>query len=367
MSRLNSIIAFLFIGSLFLTITAQEKEGWKEKVKKIKGDVSKIIIQTEDGEVTLTGKDAEEAFQNLKGKSFVIYSDDEFEHKHNKVFYIKESDKGNIFSIKKLKDKNLVWVTEEIDDDGVEKEVEIEIEDGERKVTITTTKDGKESVEVLEGEEAEKYLEEHSDKEMFFGVRTPKIKVYDKGKRLMWIQEDDEGKDGIEKEVKVEIIDGKKKVTITTIKDGKESVEVLEGEKAEKYLEQNSDLKFDDEDGNVMILKGNKIKGKNLAWVGAYDGGEGVKHVNVEVVDGEKVVTVTTTDDGEEKTIILEGVDADGFIEAEEGNFHIIISGDEDCDEEKIKVFVKEKNDEKEVKKIKIKKLKKEKEKKDRE
>jgi hypothetical protein len=289
MIRLNSIILFLLIGSLFLTITAQEKEGWKDKVKKIKGDVSKIVIQTEDGEVTLTGKDAEEAFQNLIGNSFVIYSDDEFDPKHNKVFYIKESDKGNMFSIKKLKDKNVVWVTEEVDEDG------------------------------------------------------------------------------IEKEVKVEIIDGKKKVTITTTKDGKESVEVLEGEEAEKYLEKNSDLKFDDEGGNVMILKGNKVKGKNFAWVGAYDEGEGVKHVNVEVIDGEKVVTVTTTEDGEEKTIILEGVGADGFIKSEKGNFHIIISGDDDCDEEKIKVFINEKCDEKEVKKIKIKKLKKEEEKKDKE
>lgn len=43
----------------------------------------------------------------------------------------------------------------------IKKEVKIEIINGEKTVTITTTKDGEESTEILTGEKAEKYISEH--------------------------------------------------------------------------------------------------------------------------------------------------------------------------------------------------------------
>ena len=44
----------------------------------------------------------------------------------------------------------------------------MEVVDGTKKVTVTTTNDGEEKVEVYEGEEADKFLEseEHGDKKI---------------------------------------------------------------------------------------------------------------------------------------------------------------------------------------------------------
>jgi len=368
-------------------MNAQEKENWKEKVKNLKGEVSQITIKTAEGEITLTGEDAEEAYEKLKGHNFAFYSKDGKHHKKGNVFYLSEGDKTSAVTLKNIKEKDLIWITEEVDKDGVEKEVEVEVKDGEKKVTITTTKDGDETVEVLEGKKAEKYLEEHGGKEMVFGVHSPHVYVYkgDKvGKKLMWVDEEEIDDDGIKKKVKVEIVDGQKKVTVTTTENGEEKVELFEGEDADKYLDEHEELQFNDEDGNVMVLKSKDSKDKNFVWVEAFDEGEGKveKKVNVEVIDGEKVITVVTTEDGEEKTVVLEGVDADKFLKTEKGTFHIIMSDDDsdeeeimiklidadkliDCDENHIKVFLKEKDEEKGVKTIKIKKVKKEKEEKD--
>jgi len=472
MFRFNKLALISISFLLSLTLLAQDKDDWKEKVKNLKGDITKIVIQTNDGVVTLSGKDAEEAFKNLKGNSFVFYSDDDVVHlkgkEHSAVWhYLENCDEENVFSIKEADGKHLIWITEELDgEDGDTKEVEVEVEDGKKKVTITTTKDGKETVEVLEGEDAEEYLKKHNKSKGTVGVYSSGknfMKKFDKNSKNVWVYEtldEEEGDeknvkvevkdgkkivtititkdgkestevlegkeadeylekhnkktgdiafyssgnfalkkinkkdhnvwlhkvheddDGDEKNIKVEVKDGKKVVTVTTTKDGKEKTEVFEGEEADKYLEKNMDhhFEFGDEDANIMIMKAPHKSGRNYAYVEAFADGDDCreKKIDVEIIDGKKVVTIKTTKDGKETIVELDGEDAEGFIKADGHDFHIMLideddldtgalikileskCGDDDGKKKRYKVYITDKENNKKVKEVKIKKVKKE-------
>lgn len=466
MFRFNKPVLILISFLFTLTILAQEKDTWKEKIKNLKGDITKIVVQTNDGVVTLTGEEAEEAFKNLKGNSFVFYSDDDVVHfdgkNHSAVWqYVVDGDEDNVFSIKEKDGYHLIWITEELEgEDWDTKEIEVDVEDGKKKITITTTKDGKETVEVLEGEEADEYLDKHNKAKGKIGVYSSGknfSKYFDKNSKNVWVYETLDDKEGDEKNVKVEIKDGKKTVTITTTKDGKESTEVLEGreadeylekhseksndvkfytsgnytikklgkkghnvwlhkvheddngeekkvkveikdgkktvtvttnqdgeekvevfegDKAEKYLEENMehDIQFGDKDANFIIMKSPHKSGRNHAFVEVFDDGEGSieKKVDVEIIDGKKVVTIKTTKDGKETVIELDGEDAEKFIESEDGNYHLMFIEEDDldsevllkviesksqgdCDKKKgIRVYVKDGDDYKKIKDLKI-------------
>ena len=160
---------------------------------------------------------------------------------------------------------------------------------------------------------------------------------------------------------KINKIDGEvQKITITA--DGKEYL--FEGDEAAKLFEkmkssksqsfvwnssddestkkkviildadgENEVIEIESEDDNVYIIK----KDKDLDNVS-----DGItKKVKVEIEDGNKKVTVTTKENGEEKTEVYEGKEAEEYIEkmkAENKDFNISI--EENKDGKKVKKII---------------------------
>ena len=132
----------------------------------------------------------------------------------------------------------------------------------------------------------------------------------------------------------------KGKVEKITVKiDGKDVV--FEGKDAEKLAKalkffaktpnmmwlSDDDEDFDLGDGNVMMYKFNTDK---FDWKDK-DGGN--KKIKIEVKEGEKKVTVTTTDeDGKEETKVYKGEDAEKYLKENEreGKLKVFIDGDDD-------------------------------------
>ncbi|VAX28881.1 hypothetical protein MNBD_IGNAVI01-239, partial [hydrothermal vent metagenome] len=105
---------------------AQSSEA-KKKIKNLKGEVTKITIETTEGKVELTGEDAESAFAKLKSSG------------------------------------NTSFVFVQSNDDDLDKKISVNVDiddkDGEKVVVIKKNVDGKETVEKYTGEEAEKFIE----------------------------------------------------------------------------------------------------------------------------------------------------------------------------------------------------------------
>jgi len=260
------ILVLFFLGISFSNITAQydAAESVNKKLKDLKGDVSKITIETEDGSVILMGKEAEYLYNKLKAHKRVHFiSEGEMEHNggdHKVIIMGDGSDKETII-IKKYGDKNIEWI--EGDDDHtiimkkmhgdakmIKKEIEVEDEDGETVVKVTTTTDGEVEVETYTGEDAEKFLEKQKDGKVY------KIKIEDD---INWdIDADD---DMMKKKVKVEVEDGGKKVNVTTYENGEKKVEVFEGDEADELIEKMKKehdvdvIISEDEDGKVIKKK----------------------------------------------------------------------------------------------------------------
>ena len=180
MKNLKLLTITLF--ALFSISIAQSKETEK-KLEGLKGDVTKITIETTEGRIELTGEDAEAALSKIKKKN------------------------SSHFTF--------------INDNGEEKEITVDIDtkdtDGEKVIIINKNIDGKETVEKYSGDEAEEFI----------------LKMKDDGD-LVWISDGDA--ESIKKKVNVEVADGVKIVTVTTTEDGKENIEVYEGKEAEEYL-----------------------------------------------------------------------------------------------------------------------------------
>ena len=109
----------------------------------------------------------------------------------------------------------------------VKKEVQLEEENGIKTLTIKTLENGEEKVEVFEGAEADKKLEE-------LGGVTNSEKI--------------------KKEVKLVNENGKKKLTITTTNNGVVSEEVFVGKEAEEKLKE-----IEEHPENKLIKKEKKI------------------------------------------------------------------------------------------------------------
>jgi len=58
------IISLLFLG-VFATVIFAQEESSKEKLKNIKGDVNKITITTDKGDVVFEGEDAQKLFKKM--------------------------------------------------------------------------------------------------------------------------------------------------------------------------------------------------------------------------------------------------------------------------------------------------------------
>lgn len=130
--------------------------------------------------------------------------------------------------------------------------------------------------------------------------------------------DDKKKKKKIEKRIEVVEENGETKVTVTTIEDGKESTETYVGEDAKAFLEkekaEREEMKGkhnvrieididDDENGNVKSQS---------------------KKVEVKEVDGEKVVTVTTEEDGEKTVEEYRGEEADEFLKNQDSGNHFL-------------------------------------------
>ena len=141
---------------------------------------------------------------------------------------------------------------------------------------ITITADGKEYT--FEGDEAEQLFKSMKDKS---------------SNSFVWNSSDDKS--------------GKKKIIILDA-DG-----------------ENDEIEIESEDDNVVIVKTD----------GDFDDvSDGIqKKVKVEVEDGNKTVTVTTKENGEEKTEVYSGKEADEYIEkmkAENDDFDISVESESD-------------------------------------
>ncbi len=125
----------------------------------------------------------------------------------------------------------------------------------------------------------------------------------------------------------------------------------------------DDDVDFDIDGDNVMVFKSEngekhiiKHKGhgnKMLMFMDEDDNHEGMKKIKVNVEDenGEKTITVTTTENGEEKVETYKGKEADEYIEKmnKKGEMIIEIESDEDGEADNIWVGKGTKNIEKKV------------------
>jgi hypothetical protein len=138
---------------------------------------------------------------------------------------------------------------------------------------------------------------------------------------------------------KSKLDDVKGKVEKLTIKvDGKDVV--FDGKDAESLVKKLKSSKSSyvfstdgDEEithpgkGKVMVIKSQSGKALGVKK----DGDQ--KKVKVEVEDGKKKITVTTTKDGKEETKIYEGEEAEKFLKEEKDNVKVKVWTEEDCEE----------------------------------
>ena len=160
-NKIVVLLIVLFSIAGFTLLQSQSKDKIKEKLNNLKGNIEKIVVSTDEGEMVLEGDDAKEVYKKLKN----LYGE------HSWTFEISDDDEDGeekVFVIKKGDDDDINWVTvngksitkdimlEKLDGDS--KTIEVEINDNEKKVTITTIVDGQETTKVYEGDEAEEYL-----------------------------------------------------------------------------------------------------------------------------------------------------------------------------------------------------------------
>ena len=221
-----------------LFVDAQTLKDVDKKLKNIEGNVNKIVVVTDKGEVEFKGKEAEVLLGRMKAskKKFNFNwnhaGDSAFAGEKRILITTDEDEEGDV----------MVFMKDADDDEGhkeMEKKVEVEVNDGIKKVTVTTIEDGKEMVKTYEGEEAEKFLEDVPKGEMirfeFDGDEIGDEIIMMKRDKIRLDKLDPDAK-GISKEINVTEEEGVKKVTIKTIKDGKETVETYEGKEAEEFI-----------------------------------------------------------------------------------------------------------------------------------
>lgn len=342
----SAFCTILFIFSAMAITSAQTdvQKSVKEKLAGVKGDLERIIIETNDGEIEFEGEEADYLFKRLKSpskllkklhhkmKGDILFFDDDSNKSIEKVkvMNLKKGDHTAFFS----DDDEFVWNIYQDSLDENSKKVEVKIENGEKSVTITTVEDGEEKVETLTGEDAEAYLEKHKGKDlMFFKKGKGKtIHLNKTGKILKWKDEDDGdimiieniGDDEAEIDVSIKDENGEMKVTVTKVVDGEIEVTEYTGEKAEEFLKNNDEgntfiIKLDSDDsdsGHVFVKKMYKkiLNGdEDFEWFGDNDMLK--SKIEVEIDDSLNTVTVITSEDGEEKVTVYEGEDAEKFLD----------------------------------------------------
>jgi hypothetical protein len=186
-----SALLFVIAASINLNAIEQEKEKStvNEKIKSIKGDVTRIAVTADGKETVFDGEEAQLLFKKLMLESkmrvrvMTLDDDDNFFYmdEDERVMIFKGDDHKDIKVFMKKSNNVLEWISK--GDKKVKKEINVEIKDGRKKVTITTTEDGEKKVEVLEGEPAEKFLKEHEKKykcDIKFEKDGKEIKIFKK-------------------------------------------------------------------------------------------------------------------------------------------------------------------------------------------
>ena len=233
-------ILFLFSILLF----AQDKKSINEKINNLEGDVNKIVITSDKGELTFEGDEAQKIFKRIKSpkmeKHIKWISDDdhEIEIDGDDVMIFKSEDgKKHIIKHKGKGDKMMMFMN---DDFEGKKTVEVEIEEdadenGEGKtVTVTTVENGEKKVETYKGKEADEYLDNMEDEgEIIIDIDTD----INGDSKHVWVMDKPGKMKDIEKKVEVKVENDVKTVTVTTIKDGEETVKVYTGKEADEFLE----------------------------------------------------------------------------------------------------------------------------------
>ena len=251
-TKILAIQIFILILSATF-IMAQKDNSVNDKLNNIKGEVNKIVISTDKGDVTFEGEDAKEILKKIKSHKIKkiqwISEDGEDIDIDGENVMIFKSGKGEKHIIKEFKDADNVLIMKHGDDEnfdlienGTTIKVEVQDEDGKKIVTVTTNEDGEERVETFEGKKADEYLDKmEKEHEMIIDVDV------DSDDNHVWVKKlGDENK--TEKDVKIEIKDGVKKITETTTENGEKKVKVYEGDEAEKYLKENNE-----NDKHIMI------------------------------------------------------------------------------------------------------------------
>ncbi len=257
------------IFSIFASITfGQNKKD--DALDKVKGNVQKITIQTDEGIVTYEGGEAQALFDRLKTSA-----------KISRIRMFSPDNMRNHFK----------FFSEDMKD-GKREKIKVVNKDGEKVVTVTITdKDGKEKTETYKGKEADKYLEKHepknfktfswSDKNsgngnVYFIRKNDKDSSDEDSDISVWSSNDstkgmcffmDNEVNGPKKIIKVSDENGSKIVTVTTTdKDGNEKTETYKGKGAEEYLKKNDiKLKTIDEGEDSDVVKEIIIKKEKKA------------------------------------------------------------------------------------------------------
>lgn len=185
MTRTNLIIFLITVFAVFQMTSAQEKVS--DKLKGVKGNVQKITITTENGDVVIEGDDAKKLFNDMKKFSskmkFKVYSsdgNDDVIKKKKVIIMDSDADDSMIWSSGDDSDNEFdVMILNDDDDfewgsrEGMNKKIKITINDGKKKVEVTTNENGEEKTEVYEGDEAEEYLKKHESGEMKIKIEKP--------------------------------------------------------------------------------------------------------------------------------------------------------------------------------------------------
>jgi hypothetical protein len=314
MKNIKLTIILLLAG--IISINAQSDET-KAKLKSIDATVTKITIETEDGNVEIVGDDAVALFKKMKSQ---------------KKYMVKTMGHG--------KHGEFMFFNDGTNQKNMDVEIEIDNTDGEQVVIVKKNVDGKETIKKHRGEEAEKFISEHS-KNGNDGIII--VKMDD---NIDWISNGDE--DCLTKKINVEIENGERTITVTTTENGEESVEVYSGKDADNFLKNNSNsdkkiifISEDDEESTVRMI----VDSDNLQWI-SENGNDNInENVNIEINDGVKKVTVTTIKDGKETVKIYEGDKAEKFLEEQDNmkKMKIFISDEGDSVKVMKKViFIKE-------------------------
>jgi biopolymer transport protein ExbD len=138
--------------------------------------------------------------------------------------------------------------------------------------------------------------------------------------------------------------------------EGEDAEKLFEKMKADRKSVNTFVIKMDDKDskgtkktiiksGDEEVIEFETDGGNHAVWFSDDNSFNNLeKNIKVEIEDGKKKVTVTTTENGEEKTIVYEGDDADEFLEqmkSENGN-DFLINIDEKGNYKKLKVIIEE-------------------------